>query len=185
MRAAVSGSRRATGIAAVGHGLVFLGFLQPWVAGQFGARERLSGLDLVRLTDGMIGYGLAGDALALPITRIALIAVPVAAANALLLLGLGYIGLIKQRHAHHLALALTIPAAAITVISLTLLLITAREGGIIDGPAFGLFIMAVGASLAIGAWRLAIDRSAHTASSEVAPDPPTGAHEPDTALPEA
>lgn len=145
----------ATGGAALGHGLIFVGFLQPWVAGQFGARDRLSGLDLARLTDGLIDHGVAGDALSLPITRALLFALPLAAANALLLLALGRLGLLPSAHARHLALLLALPAAAIALAATALLLVAATEDGVVDGPAFGLLLVAAGAALAVAAWRLA------------------------------
>jgi hypothetical protein len=151
----MASARRASlagGIAAVGHGMMFAGFLQPWVAGQFGARDRLSGLDLVRITDGLIDHGLAGDALTLPITRVLLFAIPVAAANGLLLLALAWAGLIERAHARHLASALAIPTALVVVTAHILLILAARGDTVIDGPAFGLLVTTAGALLAVGSW---------------------------------
>ena len=145
----------ATAAAAVGHGMVFVGFLQPWVAGQFGARDRLSGLDLARITDGLIDYGLAGEALTLPITRFVLFALPIAAANALLLLALGSLGLIAPMHARHLAFALAVVVALVALLTHALLLLAAAEGGVVDGPAFGIFVMTAGALIAGAAWLIA------------------------------
>lgn len=147
-------ARLGTGIAALGHGLVFIGFLQPWVAGQFGARDRLSGLDLARVTDGLIDHGLAGDALTLPVTRVLLFGLPVVAANALLILTLAHAGLLNRHHARHLAGALAVPAFLVAAIALLLLILTAVGDGVVDGPAFGVVLVATGALLAIGAWFL-------------------------------
>jgi hypothetical protein len=142
----------ALGLAVAGHGLVLVGFFQPWVAGQFGARERLTGLDLVRITDGLIDHGLAGDALTLPITRVLLLAVPVAAANALLLLSLGRLQLIPRAHARHLALLLTLPVALVVLATHGLLLVSSGDESVIDGPAFGIFVATAGALLAVASW---------------------------------
>lgn len=163
-------STLATGMAVLGHGMVFVGFLQPWVAGQFGARERLSGLDLARVTDGLIDHGLAGDALTLPLTRVLLFGLPVIAANALLLLALGRARILERSHARHLAFALAIPAALVAVVALVLLVLTATGDGVVDGPAFGILLVAAGALLAVGAWLLEfrLDRERSPIPSEVA-----------------
>jgi hypothetical protein len=158
----------AGGIAGVGHGLVFVGFLQPWVAGQFGARDRLSGLDLVRITDGLIDHGLASDVLTLPITRVLLFAVPVAAANALLLLVLARVGLMERAHARHLVSALALPTAFVVIVAHALLILAARGDSVIDGPAFGLIVTTAGALLAAGSW--AIERGPSPVAA-----PPIGA----------
>jgi hypothetical protein len=160
----------AAGLAALGHGLVIAGFLQPWVAGQFGARDRLSGLDLVRITDGLIDHGLAGDALTLPITRVLLLGVPVAAANALLLLALGRIGLIQRQHARHLAALLALPAAAVVLAAHALLILAAADGGIVDGPAYGLFVATGGAILAASSWLLERGSATGERASDGRPD---------------
>lgn len=162
----------AAGLAAVGHGMVFVGFLQPWVAGQFGARDRLSGLDLARLTDGLIDHGLASDALALPITRLLLFAVPVVAANAVLLLALSRGGLIERAHARHLASALAIPTAIVVIVAHALLILAARGDSVIDGPAFGLMVTTVGAMLALGSWWIERQSPLAAAQPEVAGSAP-------------
>jgi hypothetical protein len=149
----------ATAAAALGHGMVFVGFLQPWVSGQFGARDRLSGLDLARITDGLIDYGLSGEALTLPITRFVLFALPVAAANALLLLALGRLGLIAPAHARHVALALAVFVALVTLVAHALLLLATADDGVVEGPAFGIFVMTAGALIAVGAWLIAHGRT--------------------------
>lgn len=173
----VGRSAIANGVAALGHGLVFVGFLQPWVAGQFGARERLSGLDLARVTDGLIDHGLAGEALTLPITRLVLFALPVIAANALLLLTLAQVGVIERSHARHLAFALAIPAVLVAALALVLLVLTASGDGVVDGPAFGLLLVAAGALLAAGSWFLEYRprRSPAPAHIEVVPEVADGA----------
>jgi hypothetical protein len=164
-------SALGTGVAAAGHSLVFIGFLQPWVAGQFGARDRLSGLDLARVTDGLIDHGLAGDALTLPVTRVLLFGLPVVAANALLLLALAHGGLLDRRHARHLAGALAIPAFLVAAIALVLLVLTAAGDSVVDGPAFGVVLVAAGALLAIGVWLLELrpTLAAAPAGAEAAP----------------
>jgi hypothetical protein len=149
----------ATAAAALGHGMVFVGFLQPWVAGQFGARDHLSGLDLARITDGLIDYGLAGEAFTLPITRFVLFALPVAAANALLLLALGWLGLIAPTHTRHVALTLAVPVALVALVAHALILIAATENRVVDGPAFGIFVMTAGALIACGAGLIARGRT--------------------------
>ncbi len=169
--------RRATvasALSALGHGMIFVGFLQPWVAGQFGARDRLSGLDLARVTDGLIDHGLAGDALTLPVTRVLLFAVPVIAANALLMLVLGHVRILERTHARHVAFALAIPAALIALIALALLGLTASSDGVVDGPAFGVLLVAAGALLATGAWLLEYRPSRRRTPAPIE-SPPTAA----------
>ena len=151
--------------AGVGHGMVFFGFLQPWVAGQFGARDRLSGLDLVRITDGLIDHGLAGDVLTLPVTRVLLFAVPIAAANALLLLVLARVGIMERAHARHLVSALALPTAFVVIVAHVLLVLAARGDSVIDGPAFGLLVTTAGALLAAGSW--SIERRPSRAPTQV------------------
>lgn len=166
----------ATAAAALGHGMVFVGFLQPWVAGQFGARDRLSGLDLARITDGLIDYGLAGEALTLPITRFVLFALPVAAANALLLLALGWLGLLAPAHARHLGLALAVPVALVAFTAHGLLLLSATvDNGVVEGPAFGLFVMTAGALIAAASWWIARDPGDAAAPPAVQPGVQPGA----------
>ena len=172
----------AGGVAALGHGMVFVGFLQPWVAGQFGARDRLSGLDLARVTDGLIDHGLAGDALALPITRVLLFAVPIAAANALVLLALARTGVIGRSHARRLALALAVPGALVALVAHVLLMLAATtENGVVNGPAFGLFVVTAGAAIATGASLL--ERTPGRPQPPRSPEAPASAA--DCAVPEA
>jgi hypothetical protein len=168
-------STLGTGIAALGHGLVFIGFLQPWAAGQFGARDRLSGLDLARVTDGLIDHGLAGDALTLPVTRLLLFGLPVVAANALLILALAQFGLLERQHARHIAVLLAIPALLIAGAALVLLLLTAAGDGVVDGPAFGIVLVAAGALLAGAAWL--IERPPRAASAAPSLEAATASHD--------
>ena len=155
-------SDRTFGLAVAGHGLVFVGFLQPWIAGQFGSRDRLSGLDLARLTDSLIEHGLAGEALTLPVTRVLLTSIPLAAANALLLLTLGRVQLLPTNLTRQFTLVLALPAIAVSALVLPLAVVAAADGSVIDGPGFGLFLMLGGAAMAIAAWWLTRPPSAVT-----------------------
>ena len=141
--------RIATRAAALGHGLILAGFFLPWVVGQFGARDQLSGLDLARLAGDAISHGLAADALALPITRVALLLVPLAAVNALLVLAAMYSGALSVPHAQRLAAWLAAPVAAVALIAIALVLISIGDGEILAGPGIGLPLVLLGASLVL------------------------------------
>lgn len=144
----------ANGAAAVGHGLALVGFLLPWVVGQFGVRQQLSGLDLARLAGDAITEGLAGETLALSISRVVLLLVPLAAANALALLGASHIGAISHGAAHRAAVFLALPVVAIALTGLTLVLLS-LDDGVLGAPGYGLLAVIAGGTLAIASGRLA------------------------------
>ena len=139
----------ATGAAALGHGLALTGFLLPWVVGQFGVRQQLSGLDLTRLAGSLISQGLAGEILALPIARVALLLVPLAAANALVLLALIRIRLLPPRTAQRLAFWFAVPIALVSFAGLALVLVSVGDGSVIAGPGLGLPLAIAGSLLAL------------------------------------
>ena len=142
--------RLATGAAATGHGLALVGFVQPWVVGQFGGRDRLSGLDLTRLAGELLTNGLAGQILALPISRIVLLLVPLAAVAALALLAATRIGVLDHHRAHRIAVLLAVPIALVALVSLLLFLLPISDDSVLNRPDFGLVIVIVGATLTLG-----------------------------------
>jgi hypothetical protein len=136
------------GAAAAGHGLALLGFALPWVVGQFGVRQQLSGLDLARLAGDAITEGLAGATLALSISRIVLLIIPLAAANALALLAASHVGVLSHRTVHRAAVLLALPVVAIALTGLTLVLLSLGDG-VISAPGYGLLAVIAGGTLAI------------------------------------
>jgi len=138
----------AFGAAAAGHGLTLAGFLLPWVVGEFGVRQQLSGLDLARLAGDTLTEGLAGATLALTISRVVLLLVPLAAANALALLLAHQIGVLSRPSAHRAAFLLALPVLAIGLTGLLLVLVSI--GGVISSPGLGLLLVIAGAALASG-----------------------------------
>ena len=146
--------RFAFGAAALGHGLALAGFLQPWVVGQFGAREQLSGLDLARLAGGVITHGLAGEILALAVSRFALLLVPLAAANALVLLGAIALGALNHGTAHRASVWLAVPIVLVSLVGLAVVLLSMGDGSVLRRPGIGLLVVILGASLVIASTAL-------------------------------
>jgi len=138
----------AFGAAAAGHGLALAGFLLPWVVGEFGVRQQLSGLDLARLAGDTLTEGLAGATLALTISRVILLLVPLAAANALALLLAHRLGVLSRPSAQRAAVLLALPVLAIGLTGLLLVLVSI--GGVLSAPGFGLLLVVAGATLALG-----------------------------------
>ena len=151
--------RVAIGAAGVGHGLALVGFIQPWIVGQFGVRDRLSGLDLTRLAGELLTDGLAGEIFALQISRLVLLLVPLAAVNALALLAATRIGALSHHTAHRVAVLLAIPIALVAVASLLLVLVSTGDDSVLDRPDFGLVIVIAGATLALGSAALTRSRA--------------------------
>lgn len=135
-------------LAATGHVVVLVGFVLPWVAGEFGARSELSGLALARLADGLATSGATGDALTMPVARIVLLLVPLAAANALLLMALARLGVIRRDTARRGAMVLAMLMTVTGATALVLLSLGTRESTIIAGPALGLYVTMAGAGMA-------------------------------------
>lgn len=143
--AASQQSTAGVGLVAAGHGLVLAGFMLPWVTGDFGAREQFSGLDLARTTSGLIEAGL-GNA-ALRTVEVVLLAVPILAANALLLLVVSRLGLVSRRVAATAASVMAIGALVVT--ALVLVLVLSARGEFIRGPGAGLVVALVGGGIAL------------------------------------
>lgn len=136
-------------VAALGHALALVGFAQPWVVGEFGAREQFSGLDLTRVASDLVAQGPAGATLALPISAAVLLLVPLAAANALVLLAAHRGGVLSRTAAHRAAALLALPIAAVAALGLVLVVLSMGEGSLIDRPGVGLPLVVTGAVLAL------------------------------------
>lgn len=141
------------GAAAFGHGLALTGFMLPWIVGEFGVRQQLTGLDLTRLAGDTITDGLAGDTLALPLARLVLLLIPLAAANALVLLVANRVGALSHTVAHRAAVLLAVPIVSIALVGLALVLVSIGDG-VLTGPGFGLVIVIAGGVLVVGSTRL-------------------------------
>ncbi len=147
MNARVGGPKREL-LAAAGHLVILAGFALPWATGEFGARSEFSGVALVRLAEGIMETGLADGTFAMPLARLVLILVPLAAANALLLLILARLRALNRDTARRCAVALAVPVGVTALSALTLLVIAARGSMVLDGPALGLYVTIAGAAMA-------------------------------------
>lgn len=156
----VRSPRTGAGAALLGHGLALAGFLQPWVVGQFGAREQLTGLDLTRLAGDAFSQGIAGDMLTIPVARIVLLVVPLSAANALALLLSIRLGLLPSSVAHRAAAWLAAPIAMVSGVGICLVALSMNDGPILAGPGLGIMLVTGGALLAAASLWLAGPRAA-------------------------
>ena len=124
------------------------GFFLPWLGGPFGARETLSGLDLVRVSesaaavDPTIASGaraLAFAAAAIPGTAAAGLAAAWAAPR------FGW----RPSLAIRLSTWLAVPTGLVGLVLLLAVALGARSSEVVDGPLLGLYVMAAGLLLAI------------------------------------
>jgi hypothetical protein len=130
------------------HVLIAAGFFLPWLGGPFGARETLSGLDVVRLgesaaaLDPAIASGarvLAFAAAAIPGTAAAGLAAAWAAPR------FGWRLSLAMRLSTWLATATGLGGLVVLVA----VALGARSSEGVDGPLFGLYVMAAGLLLAL------------------------------------
>ena len=130
------------------HLLVAAGFFLPWIGGPFGARETLSGLDLVRVSESAaaVDPAIASGARALAVTAAAIPGVAAAGlAAAWAAPRFGW----RPGLAIRLSIWLAILTGVVALIPLVAVTLLARSSEVVDGPLLGLYMMAAGPLLAI------------------------------------
>lgn len=148
--AAARGVPRRVLLASAAHLALLVGFFMPWVVGPFGARDSLSGLDVVRVAETLAGAYPEAHAAA------SALAFATAAVPGLAVAGLALIWITprlgwQQRSAAGIA-AWAAAAVGVAVVALTVLVALAGgDSELIEAPGLGLFLMAAALPAAAGA----------------------------------
>ena len=143
---AAAASTRA--LISLAHLLAVTGFFLPWLGGPFGARETLSGLDLVRVSESVaaVDPALAANARAL---GFAAAAIPGAAAAGLAAAWLAPRFGWRPSLAIRLSAWLAVLTGLVGLVLLVAIALGARSSEVVEGPLLGLYVMAAGLLLAI------------------------------------
>jgi hypothetical protein len=144
------GAPRRVLLASAAHVALLVGFFLPWLVGPYGARDSLSGLDLVRVAETLADAYPEAHAVA------SALAFATAAVPGLAVAGLALIWITprlgwQQRAAAGIAAWVAV-AIGVAIVGLTVLV--GRAGGhseLIDAPGLGLFLMAAALPVAAGA----------------------------------
>ena len=130
------------------HLLVATGFFLPWVAGPFGPRETLSGLDLVRVSESAAAVDpeFASRARAL---AFAAATIPGMAAAGLTAAWVAPRFGWRPDLAMRLSIWLAVLSGVVGLVPLVAITLLARSSEVVGGPLVGLYAMAAGSLLAI------------------------------------
>lgn len=148
--AAGRGVQRSDVLASAAHLSLLVGFFLPWVVGPFGARDSLSGLDVVRVAETLAGAYPEAHTAATAFAY-ATAAVPGLAVAGLALIWITpHLGWRRRRSA---AIAAWVAIAmGVAVVALIVLVGLAGNGSdLVEAPGRGLFLMSAALPVAAGA----------------------------------
>lgn len=133
--------------APLGHVLLLTAFILPWVVGDFGARDSFTGVDLARVASGAAGvdgaewHGISRAA------EVILLAIPLLAANALLLHGLAFVTPAAHDGARRVARWLA-EAQALALLVVVVMLVVA-SGELTMRPGVGLVLACIACAVTL------------------------------------